>query len=337
MAHLYRPRPGLRRRDRDSLARRLPPAPPPLRPPLILLSLLLLLPSTALAGLEPTRNSIAGLLSSARSFKFKPHPSLCQGAVAADETIEYTPPPGGVRADLFLPASSFSLRGAACDAWGDAAFQLGRDVPPNSSILDTAVAAVGAPDDFAGFYFFGDLVPCAARSAGEGPMCKRKPEDGLGSGARDATLLKFMIGTTDESSDADELIIAVSLDRNMLYLLALITFTEDSDRQQLCSFEAALRREDVNNGDSGGDNTNPSSIVDEAKNEKHFELSQGALTGIVLAGVALAVITAATILFFARRGIARRHERSKTRPRFDQDTAEPRERAPDVYDTIEEL
>lgn len=102
--------------------------------------------SGADAGSLDNAKFSSDLLSIPRTFIFVQHGQRCIQAIAADETIEYVPPSGGIPEDISLPASSFTVRGAPCGTVPEAVYQLSAEIPPNGFMFQSIQAIVGEPD-----------------------------------------------------------------------------------------------------------------------------------------------------------------------------------------------
>lgn len=183
-------------------------------------------------------------------------------------------------------------------------------------------------------YFFGNLN-LGSKNSSDGPVCQDDSENDRGGDRIGAKLSTFMIGSADESlieqNEGSSLL--PSLEKGPVYFSALITLAESSDVQQFCLFDAPPPSEEQS---SAPETQEAQIVVDEDEDEKNSKLSKPAVAGIDFASVTIAVCAAVLLDFLTRWGFQPDQEQNDGNSRFDS-LKDTRGRAPDVYDTLDEL
>jgi hypothetical protein len=121
-----------------------------------------------------------------------PFRDACKHAFPDNGTLLYAPKGGGVSADRRIPADSFSLYGAVCDAVPGAKFQLSERLPPveegGSSIFSSVLTSVS--DKKLEYLYHGLNLDDAL-----GPQCAR---EGNATASR-ALVKQFLVGKTGDA------------------------------------------------------------------------------------------------------------------------------------------
>lgn len=202
-------------------------------------------------------------------------------AIAADETIVYRPFCGGIPDNSRIPASSFSVQGASCDAVEDADYQLSTEMPTNGSALKSLLA-----DEGTGVLLYGKLYGELEADSEEGEaLCQRNSEGDERLESQDATVSMFMIGSYDASHVGDFIPV---VDEDSEYFFAAVKIMESSPLHQLCIFEA----EELEGGSSTDENF--------PESEDESKLSKLGITRSVLATVVTAALAATMLVAIAR-------------------------------------